>query len=337
MSVNTLVKDGTLTDLNLKTKILKVEANHGEVHYNPGICRDPEGKIYISIRSCVTNYLEKFGVTHPLGYENFLHVGILKENTLEIEGLKLVTPEEEYDGFQWGIEDIRLFWREDGLHGVGVILPLENGHIKLRQAEILIDYEKGTYKLIKDLGRPFGHAEKNWSPSEHPNDYFDFIYSPTQIVKDGKVTGEPNELFIHNGTPLVKYKDGYISIGHAVVAVQGERTYAQIALKWSAEGKLIEHSQFFHFNIGWREKLKETIEFASGLLWSDDKLLVTLGVKDEVAGIALIDPSDFRWEPYSDTMWYAWQWERKPNRVEIKNEPTPGLAYHRTAPSHQQE
>jgi len=98
--------------------------------------------------------------------KNFLHVGILKEKTLSIEGLKLIKGEKEYDGFQWGIEDVRLFWREDGLHGVGVIIPLEGRSLKLRQAEILIDYEAGTFKLLKDLGRPFGHAEKNWSPTE---------------------------------------------------------------------------------------------------------------------------------------------------------------------------
>jgi hypothetical protein len=326
MSVNTLVKDGLLTKINAQTKILDLNTEVGVVHYNPGLARDPDGKVFISIRSCVTN-LELFeNMEHPNHYRNFLHVGILNEKSLEIEGLKLVEPEKEYDGFQWGIEDVRLFWREDGLHGIGVIIPIEQEQYKLRQAEILINYEKGTYKYIKDHGRPFGHAEKNWSPTEQPNDNFDFIYSPSQIVKDDKVIGEPNDLFIHNGTPLIHYEDGYISIGHAVCAVLGQRTYAQIALKWSAEGKLLEHSQFFHFNVGWRQKLEETIEFASGLLWSKGKegeeLLVGLGVKDEVAGICKVDISKFKWEAYSDTTWYAWRWDTPPNRVEI---PSPKL------------
>lgn len=321
MSVNTLVKDGLLTDIKCPVKIMTVDAKEGDVHYNPGFARDPSGRLFIAVRSCITNQKEFQGIKHPLGYENFLHLGILKENSLEIEGLKLVEPEAEYDGFQWGIEDVRLFWREDGLHGVGVILPLENGLIKLRQAEILIDYEAGTYKLLRDLGRPFGHAEKNWSPPEAPNPNFDFVYSPTQIVKNGEVFGEDNDLFIHNGTPLIPYEDGYISIGHAVCAVLGERTYAQIALKFDQHGKLIEHSQFFHFNVGWREKLVETIEFTSGLVWSKGKegeeLLVGLGVKDELLGIAKIPVDKFKWEPYSDTMWYSWRWDTEPNRVEI--------------------
>jgi hypothetical protein len=158
MSVNTLVKDGTLTDIGVPVKILKLDPGKGVVHYNPGFARSPDGTIFVAIRSCITNYKERFGITHPLGYENFLHIGMLEEKSLEITGLKEVKPLEEYEGFQWGIEDIRLFWREDGLHGIGVIIPVDDRQLKLRQAEILIDYEAGTYKLLKDLGRPFGHA-----------------------------------------------------------------------------------------------------------------------------------------------------------------------------------
>lgn len=324
MSVNTLVKDGTLHPINCPVKIIPINPEKGEVHYNPGLCRAPDGTIYVSIRSCITNYLKKYGITHPLGYENFLHVGIVEESTLEIKGLKLIEPEEEltdYNGLQWGIEDIRLFWRDDGLHGVGVIIPVVEGQLKLRCGEILIDYEKGTYKLLKDLGRPFGHAEKNWTPAEQPTSEFDFVYSPTQIVKNGKVIGEDNELFIHLGTPLIPYEDGYISIGHAVCSVQGERTYAQIALKWNKKGRLIEHSQFFHFDVGWREGLRETIEFASGLIWSTGKegeeLLVGVGVKDELTGFCKIPVDKFQWSHYQDTMWYAWNWQGQPSRKEL--------------------
>lgn len=326
MSVNTLVKDGLLSHIKEPVKILELKTKVGVVHYNPGLARDPKGNIFIAIRSCETN-LELFkNLEHPNHYRNFLHIGLLDEKTLKVTQLKEVKPVEEYYGFQWGIEDVRLFWREDGLHGIGVIIPVEDGTYKLREAEILIDHKKGTYTLLKDHGRPFGHAEKNWAPTELPTDAFDFIYSTTATVKDDVVYGEEGELFIHNGTPLIPYKDGWISLGHSVCSVLGERTYAQIALHWSATGELLEHSQFFHFNVGWREGLRETIEFASGLLWADngksDTLIVGLGVKDEVAGICKIPLSKLKWEPYSDTTWYAWRWNEPPNREEI---PTPHI------------
>lgn len=323
MSVNTLVKDGILTNLDIEVKVIPIAGMNGDVHYNPGLARDPKGNTYIAIRSCIVNQKEFQGIKHPLGYENFLHVGLLVDTADEysLKGLKEIKPAAEYAGFQWGIEDVRLFWRKDGLHGIGVVIPIEENNIKLRCAEILIDYKAGTYTLVKDLGRPFGHAEKNWSPSESANPHFDFIYSPTQIVKDGQVIGKDNDLFVHNGTPLIPYEDGYVSIGHSVIAIHGERTYAQIGLKWSLEGKLLEHSQFFHFNVGWREQLQETIEFASGLVWVEGKvgkeLLVGLGIKDELLGICKLPIEKLIWTRYSDTTWYAWQWQGKPNRVEL--------------------
>lgn len=326
MSVNTLVKDGLLTNLGEPVKIVPVDTGK-DVSYNPGLCRDPKGNIWVSIRSCIHNPDFWEGFEHPNHYMNFLYVGLLDESTLEIRQLKEIKPEEEYTGFQWNIEDVRLFWREDGLHGLGVIIPIEDGQYKIRQAEILINHKAGTYKLLKDWGRPFGHAEKNWSPTEIKTNAFDFIYSPTQVVKDGKVFGEMNELFIHNGTPLIPYQDGFISLGHSVISVMGERTYGTIALKWDASGKLLEHSQFFHFNVGWREWLKETIEFACGLIWSKGKenqeLLVGLGVKDELVGICKLPVSKLKWQPYSDTTWYAWRWETRPNRKEIPSNHLP--------------
>lgn len=316
MSVFTLVKDGLLTNIQEPVKILPITGVIGDEHKNPGICRDDKGNTWISIRSCIISPDRWQGYEHPNHYQNYLHVGKFDEKTLQIADLKEIKPEKDYVGFQWGIEDVRLFWREDGLHGIGVIIPIENSQYKIRQAEILIDYQKGTYKYIKDHGRPFGHAEKNWSPSESANPYFDFIYSPTQIVKDGRVIGEDNELFIHNGTPLLPYKDGYISVGHSVVAIKGERTYATIGLKWDNRGNLLEHSQFFHFDVGWREKLQETVEFVSSAIWTrrDHTLLLGMGVEDEMVGVCSLPVSKLNWQPYSDTTWYAWRWETPQTR-----------------------
>lgn len=326
MGVNTLVKDGLLHHLGVDVKILDITGVTGEVHYNPGLARDNKGNTWISIRSCIHNPDRFEGWEHPMHYQNYLHLAKLDDETLEISELKEVKPEEDYPGFQWGIEDVRLFWRDDGLHGIGVFIPVDAGGYKLRQAEILIDHAKGTYKFIKDHGRPFGHPEKNWSPPELPTDAFDFVYSPTQIVKDDKVIGPHNDLFIHNGSQLIPYEDGYISIGHAVVKVNKERTYANLALKWDAKGRLIEHSQFFHFDVGWREGLRETIEFVSSSIWvkgkEGEEMLLGIGVKDELVGLAKVPVDKFRWEKYQDTAWYAWRWATPPTKVEI-GEPHP--------------
>ena len=319
MGINTQVKEGLVHNLGLEVKIIDVPAKVGEVHYNPGMAKDPKGNIWVSIRSCIHNPDRYEGYEHPMHYQNYLHLGKLNPQTLKLSGLKLIEPEEEYKGFQWGIEDVRLFWRDDGLHGIGVILPILKDGPHAQQAEILINYEKGTYKLLKDYGRPKGTNEKNWSPPEKPARLFDFIYSPTQIVIDGVVVGPDNDLFIHNGTPLIDYEDGFLSLMHIVAAVKRERTYVTLAARWDKAGKLTHISQLFHFNVGWREKLKETIEFASAILWSKpgEEILVGIGVKDEITGFCRIPISTLKWEEYQDTMYYNWNWDSPPNRQEI--------------------
>lgn len=260
-------------------------------------------------------------------WQNYVNYGLLDEKTLKITGLKEIKPEEEYPGFQWGLEDARLFWRKDGMHAIGVILPIRDNAYRTCQAEVLMDYKKGTYKLLRDYGQPKKHTEKNWSPPEKATDKFDFAYSLKEIVKDGEIIGEDDHLAIHNGSKLLPYEDGYIQMCHVVCGVGGERTYAQVAVKRNADGLTTHISQLFHFNVGWRENLKETIEFVSDMVWSKDKegkeLLVGLGVKDEALGIAKVPVDKFIWDEGTDVIYYRWRWATPPNREEI---PTPTSA-----------
>jgi hypothetical protein len=330
MSTTTSLSHGIIHKLeDTPVKILgihKIKGISGVIHYNPSLARDDDGNLWISVRSCSfpQEPVIHNGLAHPMHYQNHFHVGLLDEDTLEVHDMKELHPEEPYDGFQWGFEDGRLFWRDDGLHAIGVVLPVSNGDYRTCQAEILLDHKKGTYKLIKNYGQPFGVPEKNWMPPERFARLFDFIYSPTQIVLEGEVIGEKHQLDIHGGTQLVKYGSGYLSIGHVVTSVKKRRTYAQVACRWDKRGKLTHISQFFHLDVGWRVALQESIEFVSGAVWAKDKeeqeLLISLGVKDELSGIARIDVSQFKWQPYGDISWYGWHYATPPSYVEL---PTP--------------
>lgn len=324
MSTSTLIRHGVISNIDVPVEIVPISGITGEVHYNPGLARDDKGNLWVCLRSCVYNPERWEGWEHPMHWQNYVHMGLLDEKTLKISKLKEIKPAKEYEGFQWGLEDARLFWREDGMHAIGVILPIRNNDYRTSQAEVLIDYDKGIYTLIKDYGQPKNHTEKNWSPPESPSPYFDFAYSVSEVVKDGKVIGTDDHLAIHNGSKLLAYKDGYIQLSHVVCSVDGQRTYAHIAVLRDKHGIGTNISQLFHFNVGWREKLHETIEFVSDMVWSSGKegeeLLVALGVKDEATGFARLPVDKFKWEPTTDVMWYRWRWGTPPNREEI---PTP--------------
>lgn len=139
MSVNTLIKDGILTNINCPVEIIPVKAKVGEVHYNPGLARDPSGKLFISVRSCITNFKEKYGVVHPLGYENFLHVGVLDGHiiTVPIDRLDNLIGDEQIDIMKIDCEG----------HSLEVVEGLGN---KIKQVKCFhIETEKWTDSNIK--------------------------------------------------------------------------------------------------------------------------------------------------------------------------------------------
>jgi len=268
--------------------------------HNPTLCKDDKGTTWVAFRCHdklpLTLHLEP---NSPYRDESsFLFVGKINPDTFEVTGLKLIVPEPGSPDFilKHNIEDVRIFWRHDGLHGIGVTFPY--GHCT--QSDILIDYDNGTYRLIHDYGQPGKHSEKNWSPPEHTTEQFDFIYSQTQVVKYGKPRGTPvYEGEIHGGSQLLPYKDGWISIAHRVMPIVGLtwRWYMTIAQLHDYYGKVTHHSQYFDFGTGWRENLQESVEYISGAIWTKDQeeLLLSLGVRDETCGFVKVPVSAFRW------------------------------------------
>lgn len=315
MSINTIVKDGIINTLQYEVTVWDLDKDSW--HHNPSIARDPSGKIWVSTRyhqeKPAVRYANPEPYSHPTSW---LMLGILDEKTLKTSGVKRIKPDKDCPIYiqEKEIEDVRIFWRDDGLHGIGVAINSHSfpGEIRVYEVEILIDYEKGTYKLLKDYGYIKGHMEKNWSPPSIPTDKFDFIYSPTEIVKDNQVIGEEYNGITHGGSQLLPYKDGWIRIAHQVVRVKGitHRWYVSLAELLDENGLVTHASQFFDLSTGWRPQIKESVEFISGMVWSDGKegeeLLVSYGVRDETCGFVRIPVAIFEWTPLEDVQYRNW-------------------------------
>jgi hypothetical protein len=133
---------------------------------------------------------------------------------------------------------------------------------------------------------------------EVATDAFDYIYSPTQVLKDGKLLGsEEYHGFLHGGSQAIKWGDGWLSFQHRVfrsnvVVPKTVRQYVSYAVRYNSGGFATEISQGFIL-LG-----TNAVEFISGLVESDGKLLVSLGVGDAEAALAVIDPADLRFEPF---------------------------------------
>jgi hypothetical protein len=197
-----------------------------------------------------------------------------------------------------GLEDARLFVRDDKLYAIGVCMDKyqrygANVHIALGEIR---GNELFFTELVK---KPYPErTEKNWTVPDVATDAFDFIYSPTQVLKDGKLLGDTEyHGILHGGSQAIKWEDGWLSFQHRVfrsnvVVPKTARQYVSYAIKYDKNGFATDISQgFILFAIN-------AVEFISGLVLNDDKLLVSLGIGDAECGLALIDPKDLKFKPF---------------------------------------
>lgn len=317
MSVNTIIKDGFIETLDFPVEVWDLDENSW--HHNPSIARDKDGVIWCSTRyhdeKPAVRYANPEPYSHPTSW---LMVGILDEKTLKMSGVKRIKPHPNNPQYilEKEVEDIRIFWRKDGLHGIGVAINAYDfgGETRVYQVEIIIDYKAGTYKMIRDYGYIKGHMEKNWSPPTIYAQEFDYIYSPSEIVINNKVLGKEYTGITHGGSQVLPYKDGWIRIAHQVVSLPGitHRWYASVAERLNKHGFVTHNSQFFDLQTGWRPQIRESVEFVSGAVWSkgkeDEELLVSYGVRDETCGFVRIPVDVFKWQPFNaDVSYYNWR------------------------------
>ena len=318
MSVNTIIKDGLIEKLNYPVTVWDLDEERW--HHNPSIARDKTGKIWVSTRHHEERPVVRYAnisepYTHP---PSQLMLGILDEKTLKVSGVKRIKPEKGSPIFilEKEIEDVRIFWRNDGLHGIGVAINSHGfqGETRVYEIEIKIDYKKGTYKLLKDYGYIKGHMEKNWSPPSEPAKGFDYIYSPSEVVLGNKVYGKEYTGNTHGGSQAIPYKDGWIRIAHQVVNILGltHRWYVSVAEKLDINGFVTHSSQFFDMQTGWRPQIRESVEFVSGIVWSkgieDEELLVSYGLRDETCAFVRLPVDIFKWKPFDpEVSYYGWK------------------------------
>lgn len=317
MSVNTIIKDGIIEKFSFPVVVWDLDEE--KWHHNPSIARDKTGKIWVSTRHHEEYPAVRYAnieapYTHPTSH---LMLGILDEKTLKVSGVKRMKPAKGSPVYilEKEIEDVRIFWRKDGLHGIGAAIDAHSfaGECRVYEIEILIDYEKGTYKLLKNYGYIKGHMEKNWTPPSIFAPKFDYIYSPTEVVLENKVYGKEYTGTTHGGSQALPYKDGWIRIAHQVTNIPGltHRWYASVAELIDESGYVTHHSQFFDLCTGWRPQIRESVEFVSGMVWSKGKegkeLLISYGLRDETCAFVKIPVDVFKFQPLEEVSYYNWK------------------------------
>lgn len=265
-------------------------------HINPSIAWTNGGhKLKIAIRRCNFAVEQRgrwyFRDGSAYSKTDVLY-GDLDPDTLQVTNLRplKLSADSPTCTLVAGLEDVRLFWRKDGMHAIGfesdrLSRTLHNASASL--AEYII--KDDTLQYIRTLAKPnTGTVEKNWAPTDTPTDLFDFTYSDTQVWKDGHLIGFPSTTQIHGGTQLLKQQDGtWFSLVHEKVidpsfagrygrntTIYDKYTYYTYLAKHGIDGVVTKLSRPFRFGT------LENIEFASGMVEYERYFLITLGIRD---------------------------------------------------------
>lgn len=282
-------------------KVIIPQNNPKKPYYNPSICWY-KGKLVIAIRSSTWTRNKHGAKATILGkLHTDVMFGEVDPVTLRVTGLKKLEYAGDVHPFvqNIGLEDARLYVRDGVIHAVGVCMSKEDRRGEsVHIAHGTIEGDKLVFQELLTKPHP-ERIEKNWTPPEIATDKFDFIYSPTQTIKGGMLTGELEyHGLVHGGSQAIPWEDGWLSFVHRIYKVHhtwdGFHQYTNYAMKYDKNGFGTEISQAFLL-FG-----DNQVEFISGLVKTEDnKFLVSMGLGDAHAVLAKIDPKDLEFHQFT--------------------------------------
>lgn len=287
-------------------------------YWNPSITVH-KGETYICFRGYAkSNVIWQY-------YSSILAMGKYVDG--KVVGFKRLEPEFPPIGDDSNsLEDVRIWSDGEALWGIGNCLTMKTTpsntiferrrrargartrkgirRLNQEQAEAVIDYDKGTYKIVKRFGNPRGVSEKNWLPID--NESHIYLHSVGVLFVGGQlVTINPPlpEDRLHNGTPLILVDDHYLGIFHQRVHLSLEcHRYSNVFIKFDKSLRPIEQSEFFIFD----DEAHQEVQFMSGMDLIDDELWITLGIdrilpstQAEYKGLLYkVDPKNIKYKPF---------------------------------------
>lgn len=266
-------------------------------HFNPSIAFQGD-ELKIAIRSC--NFVvEPFGRWYLRDGNAYSKTevlyGDLDPDTFKVSDLKeLKLSDDSPTRIKVaGLEDVRLFSRDDGMHAIGFASDRLTRSLHNRSASLAEYIISGSdLKYIRTLEKPNPEGvEKNWMPADVAAPLFDFTYSPDQVWRDGEVLGLPYHGDIHGGSQLLLQEDGtYLSIVHNKVANRRLGAYDRFVY-YTYLARHNEHGFITKLSAPFRFGTPDNIEFASGMVEYKGDLLISFGIRDCKFGIARIKKS----------------------------------------------
>lgn len=261
--------------------------------FNPSIAYSPVHGYWVMVRS--SNYYIDPEYGHAVAtigsrVQSKTWIGKLSED-LEIDDSTWREIDFSEAGIQFkrGAEDGRLFWRDGSWWFVAGLKEDEIYYPRIGLFRLDENF-KAYLVEVHDCGWMRG-VEKNWMPTYELNEDFDYVYSATEVYKDGAVTRREltrETRGARGSSCLWKLDDdSYLAVVHFAHKATVERynprlfgteyaktrKYTHAFARYSKDGTLIGLSRQFIF-----ENFK--IEFAAGLVIRGDDVIVSYGKQD---------------------------------------------------------
>lgn len=272
---------------------------------NPSIALSPSGELALALRT--SNYY-----LDPSTGEYFVfgggpitsraYVARLTDD-LELTETTPVDWDPAGPDIRRGVEDCRLFWRDNQWRLLGVLV--EDHSPVARQVEYSVELESGNADWIATHEPPAGvdekRPQKNWMCAYERTDEFDFVYGPTEVVRHGELLRRrdtvPGDVMLRGSSLLWRLEDGtYLALVHRSASMRLEprhsrlsyvtifpqlRDYRHLLARYDASGRLLALSPEFSF-------LSPGVEFGSGLVVRGKDLVLSFGSWDASAHLATI-------------------------------------------------
>lgn len=278
---------------------------------NPSIAADPSGGFRAVVR--VVSYRHDEGRYHSVDADGRIrtrNVLVELDDALRERSTRLVdepgpvVPPPVPGALVVGYEDCRLVRVGDRWFALATVRDRDDDH-RCRMALLHLDGPTVTRSVLLDGPDPSRH-EKNWMPVVLDGELH-VVYScgPTVVLRVDVECGRTTEVARHATHPLLgpwsggsglvaldgdlDGHEGFVAVVHdRVVPDGGSRIYRHRFVRFDEALRIAAATPWFSFE-------GVDVEFAAGLAPYGDDLLVTYGVNDELAAVAMVPRSSLRW------------------------------------------